>query len=135
MSNTRFSTALHVLTLLATHPDEWISSDYIAGSICINPVMVRREISILSEAGFVKSRKGKDGGSKLNKNPEEIVLGELYTTVKNAEILGKKNLKTNSNCPVGKNINEKLERLTAEADHLVVHHLNQTTLADFATEF
>ena len=135
MSNTRFSTALHVLTLLAKHPEEWISSDYIAGSICINPVVVRREISVLNEAGFVQSRKGKEGGSKLNKRPEDIRLGALYQTVKNSTILGKKNQNTNENCPVGKNINQKLQQLTVAADRLVIQHLNQTSLADFALEF
>lgn len=135
MSNTRYSTALHILTLLALHPDEWLSSDYVASSICINPVVVRREVSVLNEAGFVQTRKGKDGGSKLNKNPEDILLGELYKTVRNTEILGKKHQNTNVNCPVGKNINAKLEKLTREADALVIQQLNQTTLAALALEF
>ncbi|ADQ18854.1 transcriptional regulator, BadM/Rrf2 family [Leadbetterella byssophila DSM 17132] len=135
MSNTRFSTALHVLTLLAKNQEDWVSSDYIAGSICINPVMVRRELSSLNEAGLIYSRKGKDGGSKLSKKPEEISLGEVYLAVKNSEILGKKNKDTNSNCPVGSRINQKLEELSHEADSLLRQYLDKKSLAEFAKGF
>jgi Rrf2 family protein len=135
MSNTRFSTALHVLTLLAKNQEDWVSSDYIAGSICINPVMVRRELSSLNEAGLIYSRKGKDGGSKLSKKPEEITLGEVYLAVKNSEILGKKNKDTNSNCPVGSRINRKLEELSHEADSLLRQYLDKKSLAEFAKGF
>ena len=135
MSNTRFSTALHVLTLLAKNQEDWVSSDYIAGSICINPVMVRRELSSLNEAGLIYSRKGKDGGSKLSKKPEEISLGEVYLAVKNSEILGKKNKDTNSNCPVGSRINRKLEELSHEADRLLRQYLDKKSLAEFAKGF
>ncbi|MFS0490739.1 Rrf2 family transcriptional regulator [Leadbetterella byssophila] len=135
MSNTRFSTALHVLTLLAKNQEDWVSSDFIAGSICINPVMVRRELSSLNEAGLIYSRKGKDGGSKLSKKPEEISLGEVYLAVKNSEILGKKNKDTNSNCPVGSRINRKLEELSHEADRLLRQYLDKKSLAEFAKGF
>ena len=135
MSNTRFSTALHVLTLLAKNQEDWVSSDFIAGSICINPVMVRRELSSLNEAGLIYSRKGKDGGSKLSKKPEEISLGEVYLAVKNSEILGKKNKDTNSNCPVGSRINRKLEELSLEADSLLRQYLDKKSLAEFAKGF
>jgi Rrf2 family protein len=135
MSNTRFSTALHVLTLLAKNQEDWVSSDYIAGSICINPVMVRRELSSLNEAGLICSRKGKEGGSKLNRKPEDISLGEVYLAVKNSEILGKKNKDTNVHCPVGSRINLKLEELRVEADSLLRQYLDGKSLAEFAKGF
>lgn len=90
MNNTRFATVIHILTLLANFPDEWLSSDLVAGSININPVIVRKELGVLQSAGLVVSRKGKDGGSKLKKASEDISLSEVYLSVKNSDVLGKK---------------------------------------------
>jgi DNA-binding IscR family transcriptional regulator len=41
--------------------------EWIAGSISVNTVVVRKELAVLHEYGLVCSRKGKDGGSKLSK--------------------------------------------------------------------
>jgi DNA-binding IscR family transcriptional regulator len=53
MNNTRFATAIHIMTLLAKSPQDWLPSEWIAGSININPVIVRKEISVLREAGLL----------------------------------------------------------------------------------
>ena len=135
MNNTRFATIIHILTLLAKNPDEWINSDWIASSINVNPVIVRKEMSVLQEQGWVISRKGKEGGSKLNIPSDQITLAELYGTVKNSEVLGKKNLHPNPNCPIGKNINNKLETLFTETDELVLTSLQAKTLKSFIDQF
>ncbi|MFC3160874.1 hypothetical protein ACFOEQ_22685 [Chryseobacterium arachidis] len=46
MNNTRFATAIHIMTLLAESPQEWLTSEWMAGSININPVIVRKELSV-----------------------------------------------------------------------------------------
>lgn len=135
MNNTRFATALHILTLLAHKPEEWLSSDYIAGSICINPVMVRKELAVLNEAGLVVSRKGKEGGSRLSRPDGEISLTAIYLAVKNSEVLGKKNRNTNPLCPVGRQINARLNDLYADTDRLITAYLERRTLNDFAGQF
>ena len=135
MNNTRFATVVHILTILANSPDEYLSSDWIANSININSVIVRKELSILREQGLVMSRKGKEGGSILNKPGDKISLADIYMIVKNSEVLGKKNLHTNPQCPVGKGINSRLEELFVETDELVTTFLQQKTLGDFAKQF
>lgn len=135
MNNTRFATVIHILTLLADNPDEWLSSDWLAGSININPVIVRKELGVLHEAGLVISRKGKEGGSKLNRPSHEISLAEIYLSVKNTEVLGKKNNNPNPKCPIGKHINEHLELLFEKTDQLVVDSLHHQTLKDFVGQF
>ena len=135
MSNTRFATAIHILTLLAVSPGEYLSSEWIASSIGINPVIVRKELSMLHEAKLVFTRKGKDGGSTLNKPATEIFLADIYIAVKNSEILGKKNQCPNPLCPIGKRINEKLENLFSETDRVVIYFLKDKTLAEFASQF
>lgn len=46
LNNLRFATAIHILILLEKNPEVWMSSEYIAGSINVNPVVVRKEIKI-----------------------------------------------------------------------------------------
>ncbi len=135
MNNTRFATAIHILTLLASQPDQWLSSDYIAGSITINPVVVRKELIVLNSAGLVLSKKGKGGGVQLAKSPQDILLSDIYNTVKNTEVLGKKNHCEQSNCPIGKRINDKLDKLYSSTDAIVVNALSQQSLANFCSQF
>jgi len=135
MNNTRFATIIHILTLLAKRPGEWMNSDWIASSINTNAVIVRKELGMLQEHGWVISRKGKDGGSMLNISSGEITLAELYKVVKNSDVLGKKNLNPNSQCPIGKDINKKLETLFTETDELVFSSLQTKTLKNFIEQF
>lgn len=135
MNNTRFATIIHILTLLAKCPDEWLSSDWIAGSIQINPVIVRKELGLLQEQGWVVSKKGKEGGSMLNASSCEISLADIYKAVKNTNVLGKKNSSPNPKCPIGRDINNKLESLFDETDEIVYNALLQRTLKSFAEQF
>ncbi|MCQ9639816.1 Rrf2 family transcriptional regulator [Chryseobacterium sp. WG14] len=135
MNNTRFATAVHIMTLLAKSPQEWLTSEWIAGSINVNPVIVRKEMSVLREAGLIMSRQGKEGGSQLAKNAELISISEVYKAVKNTEVLGKKNQNPNPACSVGKEINVHLNTLFEETDQLVVNFLGDKSLKEFADQF
>lgn len=135
MNNTRFATAIHIMTLLAESPQEWLTSEWLAGSININPVMVRKELSVLREAGLISSRQGKEGGSRLAKNADAIKISEIYLAVKNTEVLGKKNNNPNPACPVGKEINQHLDALFSETDQLVLNFLGDKSLKEFSDRF
>lgn len=135
MNNTRFATAIHILTLLAAMPDEWLSSEYIAGSINVNPVIVRKELSILNEAGLVISKKGKEGGVQLGKASKKISLADIYIAIKSSEVLGRKNLQPNPACPIGKQINSRLTYLFTETDQQLIKDLSKKTLAAFLDGF
>lgn len=135
MNNTRFATAIHIMTLLAKNSPEWMTSDWIAGSININAVMVRNELLILKKNGLVESKQGKDGGVRLAKNAEEITIAEIYAAIKNSEVLGKKNQNPNPLCNVGKDINENLEVLFSDTDDLVLQFLKGKNLSDFTKQF
>lgn len=135
MNNTKFATVIHILTILAKKPDEWISSDWIADSINVNPVIVRRELGLLQEKGWIVSRKGKEGGSKLSVASKEIWLADIYQAVKNSNVLGKKNTNPNPKCPIGKDINTRLDVLFNETDASVMASLAGKTLMDFEQKF
>lgn len=135
MNNTRFATAIHIMTLLAKKPEEWATSDWIAGSVNVNPVIVRKELVILKNSGLIESRKGKEGGVRISKKPDEIRISEIYKTVKNSGILGKKNQNPNPKCTIGKDINKNLDLLFLETNALVYQFLDNKKLSDFISRF
>lgn len=54
--NSWFSTAVHILTLLASMPGERLTSEFIAASVGTNPVVIRRQLASLREAALVESK-------------------------------------------------------------------------------
>jgi len=133
MNNVQFATAIHILTLLAT-TEEHLSSAYIAGSININPAMVRKSLSVLSSQGLVETREGKGGGASLAKPADQILLSAVYAVINTAPLLGKTN-QPNPDCLVGRQINSHLLDLYREADQALINKLGTITLADFCNRF
>ena len=87
MNNSRFSISVHILTLLASAKGEVVTSDYLAGSININPVLVRKELINLRKHNMVGSKEGKNGGAYLSKAAEEIRLSDVYEAVRQRSLL------------------------------------------------
>ena len=135
MNNGKFAISVHILTLLATRGEEWTSSDYLAGSININPVLVRKELINLREYGLVRSKEGKSGGSRLNKAPDQILMSEIYEAVRQKDLLGKGINFPNPACPIGRNINNHLDDLYEESERALVSSLATITLSDFCSKF
>lgn len=135
MNNTRFSTLIHILTLLGKRPEEWLSSEWIATSIQTNPVIVRKELGFLQEKGWVVSKKGKDGGYMLNVSSCAISLADIYEALQSTHVLGKKNDCSTTDCPIGQKINHVLDSLFQETDHIVYQSLAQKSLKSFVDQF
>ena len=135
MNNSRFPISLHILTLLDDAKGTLVSSEYLAGSININPVLVRKEIMNLRKHGFVDSKEGKGGGSFLAKSATNINLGDVYKAVKDNNILGQSKNEPNPKCPIGKQINQHLNTLYSDAEKALIDNLSNQTLADFALKF
>ncbi len=135
MGDRRFSISIHVLVLLAGNSGEWMPSDYLAGSMNINPVLVRKELSNLRKHGFVISKEGKNGGSMLAKPANEIYLSDIYRIVSSQSLLGNELASPNPACPVGRQINEHLHSLSMEAENTMLSMLGKQTLAEFTRKF
>lgn len=61
-ASTRFTIALHILTLLASNRAQPLTSEYIARSVNTNPVVIRRLLGLLRKRGLVSSQPGNRGG-------------------------------------------------------------------------
>lgn len=78
MDDTRFTVSVHIVTAMAYRPDELLTSPTLAKSICTHPIVVRRLVAKLVEYGLVTSYRGKSGGLRLARKPEEITLRDIY---------------------------------------------------------
>ncbi|GAB4041319.1 Rrf2 family transcriptional regulator [Spirosoma gilvum] len=133
--NGRFAISMHILTLLAKANGEWITSDFLAGSININPVLVRKEIINLRKKGLVISREGKNGGTILAKPASQIRVSDVFLATRQGMVLGSARNSPNPDCPVGKQINRHLDNLYQEAEEALIRNLGVSTLDDFAHRF
>ncbi len=130
-SNSRFSIAVHVLTMLAQKGcDGRVKSDYIARSVNTNPVVIRRLFCSLQEADLVVSQVGAAGGTCLARPAEDILLSEIYGAVSHGDIFSPHPRTPNQDCPVGRNIEAILCGLQKEIDRSIEEKLAQYTLKD-----
>jgi Rrf2 family protein len=129
-ANSQFSMAVHILTLLARARGENVKSEYIAGSVNTNAVVIRRVLSQLNHAGLVASQTGASGGTRLAKDPADISLCEIYKAVSCGEVFALHAKSPNQECPVGKNIEAVLCNLQKEIDKSIGEKLGQYSLAN-----
>ena len=116
---------------MGTFPDEWLTSDFIAGSLNSNAALVRKELGALRNAGLVESKEGKNGGSRLARPLKDIRLSEVFSLVKEDHIFGFSPNDPNPDCAVGRNINKALDSLFTGLDESVSRELSKITLASF----
>ena len=126
---TRFPIAVHVLTILGMEFALDPTSEYMAESIGVNPVMVRNVTGMLRRAGLVSSSQGK-AGTHLAKRLEAITLLEVLRAVETE--VGQFSMHENPNpdCPVGGKFESVLDSVFSEALKAFEESLGTTTMSD-----
>lgn len=127
--NSRFSTAVHILTLLASMPAQRLPSEFIAGSVGTNPVVVRRQLALLREAGLVTSKGARGGGWELTRDPRRITLRQIRAALGSEAAFRMHRNEPSPNCVVGQHVRGVLEDVYAEADLAVMKSLDRWTVA------
>ncbi|MFO1445127.1 Rrf2 family transcriptional regulator [Bacillus sp. Bva_UNVM-123] len=128
MKNSRFAVAIHILALASFQPGS--TSDFIAGSVNTNPVVIRRISSLLKKAGLLTSKAGVPG-IIVTKDPSTITLLDIYKAVQgNVETTFAMHDNPNPNCAVGKNIQATLEKKFRRAQLAMENELASQTLDD-----
>jgi DNA-binding IscR family transcriptional regulator len=135
MISGKFAITIHILTLLTKYPNDYLSSEYIAGSMNLNPVLVRKEIANLKAHHIVESKEGKNGGTKLSVDASKITLKEIFEMTFESIGLGYAKNQPNPDCPVGKKINQNLSALYADMNQKVSLQLEGISLEDFSNQF
>ena len=128
--NTRLAIGIHILSIVAlSNEPERLNSEWIAGSIQTNPVVVRRMTSALKKAGLVKAVSG-NRGLKLTKSPETITFLDILRAVDPQNELFAVHQNTNLDCVVGRNIESTLAGMFGDVQQntencLVAQNLQQ----------
>jgi len=132
-TNTQFSLAVHVLTLLGSQSPALVSSDFLSASANTSPEHVRRVLAPLRRAGLVRSRPGPSGGWQLAGAGCETTLGDIWRAVHgDAGVLGVH--AAAPECAVGQRIQTALEDLERRAVEALVSELDQQTLGQLVSE-
>ena len=134
MTSSRFATAIHILTLLAYMDGEAVTSDFIAGSVNTNPVVIRRLLKLLAEAGLVSSATGAAGGSRLARDPRKINLLDVYEAVETQELFAGHTQQPNLKCPVGSQIKDLLEPRFEQATAALTAALKRTNIGELVNK-
>lgn len=108
--SSRLTIAIHILLCITEFQDkEKVTSNYLAGSIGVNPVIVRNVLGQLKEAKLVHVAAGV-GGSTLAKPPADITMYDIFDAVEDAsKDLFHFHENPNQECPVGRAVHAVLD--------------------------
>lgn len=122
--------AVHVMTLMAWSGEEPLKSDQVADSVNTNPVVIRRMLCDLAEAGLVVSQTGSLGGSRLVGDPSQTTLLDIYQALEYPGVFSLNRQRPSRECPVGVNIETVLGDVMSEVDSAVEGVLAKITISD-----
>jgi len=129
-TNSRFAVAVHVLSLMAWSGEEPLKSEQVAESVNTNPVVIRRMLLELAEAGLVVSQTGSLGGSRLANDPAKTTLLDVYRALEYGGVFSLHRQPPSRDCPVGVNIETVLGEVLLEVDSAVEQVLGGITIND-----
>ena len=130
--SSRFTIAVHVLICIETFKNDYkVTSDFLATSVNVNPVVIRRLLQQLKKAGIITVRRG-SGGADIEKPLNTITLLDVYNAV---ECVGGGELfhfheNPNQQCPVGKNIHTILDERLDEIQKAMEKAMQSVSIQD-----
>ncbi len=131
-ASSNFTKSIHICLFLNMKEGDLKSSTQLAESVDTNPVVIRRLIALLKNAGIVGSVAGARGGFYLAKKPKEITLWMIYQAVREEHFFARP--KINENCDISCNL-ELLVHDTFDAAELSMKtELEKVTIAGLSTD-
>lgn len=127
--NSRLALALHTLGHMAAEPDRKRTSSDIAAHAGTNPVVVRRVLGKLRDAGLLTSEKGHAGGWSLARDPRSITLADIYLALDEHLIAVDQDVET-TGCHVEHALHRRVSKLIDGMERHLLEHLAATTIAE-----
>ncbi|MEP1538006.1 MAG: Rrf2 family transcriptional regulator [Paracoccaceae bacterium] len=127
--NSRLSLALHTLGHMASEPERVRTSADIADHAGTNPVVVRRVLGKLREAGLLISEKGHSGGWRLALAPDRITLADVYLAL-DESLIASAGVEETSRCLVEHVLQRKVASVMADIEHSLIERLATTSIAE-----
>lgn len=130
-TNCRFAFGVHVMSCLAMEPNDVFSSERLANTVNTNPVVIRRLLLELRDAGLVETQRGPGGGAKLARPANEISLLDIHrATAGEVEPFGEHPNPPAQSCCVGREIKRVLEHVGEQAKAAVEREYASISLQD-----
>lgn len=111
------------------------TSEWLAKAMQTNPVVVRRLMGGLRDAGFVASAKGHGGGWVLSCSLEHITLRDVHEAVGAPGLLAVGHREESPGCLVEQAVNAALEQAYRDAEAVLLERLSSVTLAALSRDF
>lgn len=130
--SSRFTIAVHVLICIETFKvDRKVTSEFLASSVNVNPVVIRRLLQQLKTAGIVNVIRG-SGGAEVARPLDQITLLDVYNAVECVEDGNLFHFHENPNklCPVGRNIHNIMDVKLDKIQSAMENEMKVVTLAD-----
>ena len=118
-----------MLAIVEFEGREKTTSVFLAGSVNVNPVIIRNTLGQLKTAGLVTVKAG-EGGASLAKQPKDITLMDIFDAVEKEEALFHFHENPNPECPVGKNVHAVLDRRLFSIQMAMQEQMESITLQD-----
>ena len=134
--SSRFTIAIHIFAVIDIYEkDHKITSDFLAGSINVNPVIIRNVLQQLKAAGLVTVKRG-SGGASIVKPLNEITFLDVFNAVESIENgeLFHFHDNPNPNCPVGRNIHKSLDDKLNLIQEAMEKQMQQITIEDMVKD-
>lgn len=132
--DSRLSSVLHALLHMAEQEGP-MTSDSLAQCLGTNPVVVRRTMGFLRDAGIVQSERGHAGGWRIQADLRTVTLRQLHEALGEPAMFAIGNRHEAPECLVEQSVNAALEGAFAEAEALLLQRFSDITLADLAADF
>lgn len=132
--DSRLSSVLHALLHMAEQEGR-MTSDALAQCLGTNPVVVRRTMGFLRDAGIVQSERGHAGGWRIQADLRQVTLRQLHEALGEPAMFAIGNRHEAPECLVEQSVNAALEGAFAEAEALLLQRFSEITLADLAADF
>lgn len=127
--NSRLSLALHTLSHMAGDPDRLRTSSDIAEHAGTNPVVVRRVLGKLREAGMLTSEKGHAGGWRLARDPRDISLADVYLAL-DEKMVATGDTSEAPACSVEQALHTRISSVLEEIEESLINRLAETSIAE-----
>ncbi|ULU23647.1 Rrf2 family transcriptional regulator [Dyella terrae] len=112
-----------------------MTSGALADCLSTNPVVVRRTMGLLRDAGLVTSDRGHAGGWRIAADLSRVTLLHLHEALGEPAIFAIGNRNERPECLVEQAVNAALADAISEAEAVLLERFAHVTLADLATDF
>ena len=127
--NSRLSLALHTLSHMAGNPERVRTSFDIAEHAGTNPVVVRRVLGKLREAGLLTSEKGHAGGWRLAHKPQDITLADVYLAL-DERMVATGEVNEAPVCSIEQALHTRVSSVLEEIEESLVKKLSETSISE-----